>query len=83
MQRLRIAPFYIFLGAGALQTMGLALMSTLRLSHQHIANAIYGYQIIVGAGFGISLATVIMTIPMVVEKRDMGKWQLSHSLPYS
>jgi hypothetical protein len=74
-QRLKIAIFYVLLGAGILQTIGLSLMSTLTSLDQNIPPATYGYQIILGVGFGITVATVVMMIPLVVEKRDMGTLQ--------
>lgn len=72
MQRLRTPPFYIFLVAGALQIIGLALMSTLSATEETVAPATYGYEVILGFGFGVSLSTAVMAIPLVVDKRDMG-----------
>jgi len=74
-ERLKIPPFYIFLCAAVLQTVGLSLMSTVSVSEQSIPPATYGYQVIMGLGFGMGLGTAVMMIPLVVEKRDMG---LSH-----
>jgi hypothetical protein len=78
-QRLRIALFYVLLAAGILQTIGLSLLSTLSNSDQNFPPSVYGYQIILGVGFGISFATVVMMIPLVVEKRDMGTSQSKKS----
>ena len=72
-QRLRTPPVYAFLAAGALQILGLALMSSLSTTDQTIASATYGYEIILGFGFGISLSVAVMVIPIVVQKRDIGK----------
>lgn len=63
---------YIFIGAGLLQTLGLALMSSVAGAEHGIPSALYGYQVITGIGFGISMATVVMAIPMLVDKRDLG-----------
>ena len=71
-QNLKIAACYVFAGAGLAQTLGLALTSSLSGSQHDIPRAIYGYQVIMGVGFGISLAGTMMTIPSVVQKRDNG-----------
>jgi hypothetical protein len=71
-QRFNIPPFHILLASSCLTTVGLILLSTLSV-HQHIESATYGYQVILGLGIGASLGSSLLMIPMVVDKRDMGK----------
>ena len=81
MQKLKIAPFYILLGAATLQTIGLSLMSTLTSLGHTIPAAMYGYQVIIGLGFGTGLGTTTMMIPMVVDNKDMGSYNNRSSIP--
>ncbi|EPE26248.1 MFS general substrate transporter [Glarea lozoyensis ATCC 20868] len=69
-QRCRVPPFYVLLGAAPLQMIGLVLMGY--LGHDYAINpATYGYQAIAGIGFGGTIATVIMTIPLAAGKQDV------------
>lgn len=72
-QIFNVAPFYILLGSSCLTTIGLVLLSTLSV-YEHIEPASYGYQVILGLGIGASLGSSLLMIPMVVDKKDMGKF---------
>ena len=73
MQKLKSPPLYILLFASALQAIGIGLMSTLSTSGKAVQNVEYGYEVVMGLSFGLSLSTLIMMTPLVFEKRDMGK----------
>lgn len=69
--KLEIAPFYLILGGAALQLVGVGLTSSLPSSQDGIPHAQYGYEVIMGFGFGFGLATLLTMVPMVVKKQDM------------
>ena len=71
--KLGIAPFYFILAGASLQLVGVGLTSSLPTSQDGIAHAQYGYEVIMGFGFGLGLATLLIMVPLVVEKRDMRK----------
>ncbi|KAI4159145.1 MAG: hypothetical protein LQ342_006849 [Letrouitia transgressa] len=69
--KLRIAPFYLVIGGAALQLIGVGLTSSLPSSQNGIPHAQYGYEVIMGFGFGFGLATLLTMVPLVVKKEDM------------
>ena len=68
-----IAPFYLILAGAALQFVGVGLTSSLPASQDGTVHAQYGYEVIMGFGFGFGLATLLIMVPLVLEKRDMRK----------
>ena len=69
--KLRVPPLYILFLGGSLQTIGVGLFSSLD-SSTSISSAQYGYQAIMGLGFGFNLSTILMMVPLVVTERDQG-----------
>lgn len=69
--KLKIPPLYILILGGSLQTIGVGLFSSLPSSDLQIPPAQYGYQVIMGLGFGFNLSTILMMVPMVVDEKDM------------
>lgn len=69
--KLRVPPLYILFLGGCLQTIGIGLFSSLD-SSTPILPAQYGYQVILGLGFGFNLSTILMMVPLVVTERDQG-----------
>lgn len=73
MQKLNTPPLYILLAGGVFQVIGMALMVSLdEVPSAPFPAAEYGYEVLMGVGFGLSLGTVVMMSPLVFEKRDMG-----------
>ena len=70
--KFKIPPIYVFLIAAVLQTVGLALMGTLPISSAGVPSAQYGYQVILGLGIGLGLATLIVAAPTAIEEKDTG-----------
>ncbi|OTB06093.1 hypothetical protein M426DRAFT_259520 [Hypoxylon sp. CI-4A] len=68
--KLRVPPFYLLLIGGFLQTLGVGLYSSLDSFDLRIPPAQYGYQAIMGLGFGFNLSTILMMVPMVVDSKD-------------
>ncbi|KAL8901174.1 MAG: hypothetical protein Q9207_005333 [Kuettlingeria erythrocarpa] len=67
--KIKFPPFYLFLVAAALQTVGLALMGTLSIA-SGVPSAQYGYQVILGLGIGLTLSSLIIAAPTVIENKD-------------
>ena len=74
--KLKIPPLYILILGGSLQTIGVGLFSSLPSSDLQISPAQYGYQVIMGLGFGFNLSTILMMVPMVVDEKDMRRSSL-------
>ncbi|KAF5593558.1 major facilitator superfamily transporter [Fusarium subglutinans] len=68
--KLRVPPLYTLLLGGSLQTIGVGLYSSLK-SSTSIASAQYGYEAIMGLGFGFNLSTILMMVPLVVTEKDL------------
>lgn len=69
--KLKIPPLYILVLGASLQMIGVGLFSSLG-SSTSISPAQYGYQTLMGLGFGFSLSTILMMVPLVVTERDQG-----------
>ncbi|CVL02468.1 related to multidrug transporter [Fusarium mangiferae] len=68
--KLRVPPLYTLFLGGSLQTIGVGLYSSLK-SSTSIASAQYGYEAIMGLGFGFNLSTILMMVPLVVTEKDL------------
>jgi hypothetical protein len=67
----RIPPLYILFLGGSLQMIGVGLFSSLEPSTT-IPPAQYGYQALMGLGFGFNLSTILMMVPLLVDEKDLG-----------
>ncbi len=75
--RMKVAPLYILVGGGALQIVGIALMGFLSSSKGSVTPVQYCSEFITGFGFGFNSSTLIILLPLVIEKQDIGL----HPLP--
>ncbi|KAL6233128.1 hypothetical protein BDW75DRAFT_252196 [Aspergillus navahoensis] len=66
----RVPPFIVFAIAAALQTVGLGLLYSVPVDSP-LSAGLYGYQTLIGAGAGMSLATAILTVPSLVGDKGM------------
>ena len=71
-QKLKVPPIYVFLVAAILQTIGVALMGTLKVSDPDVPSAQYAYQVILGLGIGLTLSSLIIGAPTVIKDKDTG-----------
>ncbi len=69
--KFKIPPLYLLIVGGSFQTIGVGLFSSLSSSDLQISPAQYGYQVIMGLGFGLNLSTILMMVPMVVDEKDI------------
>lgn len=71
LSKLRLPPLYVLVAGCSLQTVGVGLFSSLNSSNLEVPSYQYGYQVIMGCGFGLNLSTVLMMVPLVVKQQDM------------
>lgn len=69
---MKVAPLYVLLGGGALQVVGIALMGFLPSSEGSVTPVQYCSEFITGFGFGFNSSTLIILLPLVIEKQDTG-----------
>lgn len=69
-EKKRVPPMYTLFAAASLQILGLALMTTLSTTSHAFPPAQYGYEILMGFGFGLSISTLIMSIHLVATQHD-------------
>jgi hypothetical protein len=84
LSKIRLPPLYVLIAGCSLQALGVGLFSSLDSSSLDVPSFQYGYQVIMGCGFGLNLSTVLMMVPLVVKQRDMGKPQrhsYTHPIP--
>ena len=68
--KVKFPAIYLFLAAAILQTIGLALMGTLSTTDPTVPSSQYGYQVILGLGIGLTLSSLIIAAPTVIEPED-------------
>lgn len=68
----RVAVVHILILGSLLQTVGLALLTTLPATTEWPDRA-YGFLVIAGVGLGISFGIGILATPFVVAPRNIGK----------
>lgn len=68
----RIPFIYSLLGGCAIHTVGVGLLSTVATSKGfHVTDIVY--EVIAGAGIGLTMGILILSIPYIVEDRDIGR----------
>lgn len=72
--RFKTPPFYLLIVAAILQTVGLILMGKLSESSTIVSASQYGYQVLLGLGIGLTLSTILIAAPIVIEDKDTGKF---------
>lgn len=70
--KLKVAPLYVLLGGGALRVVGIALMGFLSSPEGSVTPVQCCSQFITGFGFGFNSSTLIILLPLVIEKQDTG-----------
>lgn len=83
--RKRNMPCYVLAASLGLQMIGLGLMSTLPATAGPVPSAQFGYQAILGFGFGLALGSVAILARLEVKKRDISKCNIDdmHSISLS
>ncbi|KAF2730605.1 major facilitator superfamily transporter [Polyplosphaeria fusca] len=71
MQKKQIPPLYLLIAGQILAILGCGLASSIPETARSYPVSQYAYQAIMGAGFGLGLATAIMAAPLAYSKRNM------------
>ncbi|QSS58121.1 drug resistance transporter EmrB/QacA subfamily [Histoplasma capsulatum] len=69
---LKIPPFYLILLGSILQFIGVGLTCTLPNHSFDVSPQQYGYEALMGLGFGLSLTTVLTLAPLVIKEPYLG-----------
>ncbi|OOO09604.1 major facilitator superfamily MFS_1 [Aspergillus oryzae] len=72
----RIPFVYLILFGSLLQTVGMALFSIIPQTNS-FPSAGYGYEVIAGAGIGVTIGICVLAVPYVVETRDLATGALN------
>lgn len=67
----KVPPFYLMLIGGLLQLVGVDLKSSLPTDMHKIAPQQYGYEAVMGLGFGLGLSIVLTLAPLVVSEAHL------------
>lgn len=79
---LDIPPVYIILAGSMIQTVGVGLACSLPTDPVGGFPARqYGFEAIMGVGFGLTASTILTLVPLVTEEKDARKYNLT--MPYS
>lgn len=70
---LNVPPSYLILVGSVIQVIGVGLATTIPLTGDGISAQQYGYEAIMGVGFGLTLSTVLTLGQLLVSKEDAGK----------
>ena len=70
---LKVPPVYLIITGAALQLLGVGLASSIPEAGLETPTAMYGYEVLMGFGFGFGLTTLLILAPLIVEKPDLGK----------
>jgi hypothetical protein len=68
-----IPPIYLILSGATIQAIGVGLSLRLPAIGGPIAHEQYGYEVIMGVGFGLLLSTVLTLTQLVVKEDEAGK----------
>lgn len=68
---LKVPPVYIIIVGSCMQFLGVGLMCSLSPTDLHLQKQQYGFEIIMGIGFGLVLTSLLGLIPIAVNKKDM------------
>lgn len=72
-------PLYVSFIGQALQIVGLVMLARGPADNPNWP-ALYGFEVLVGFGFGFCIGTATLLTPFIVESRDLG--QLPGGIPY-
>lgn len=70
--KMKAGPLYVLFGGGALQVVGIAMMGFLSSSQGSVTPVQYCSEFITGFGFGFNSSTLIILLPLIIEKQDTG-----------
>jgi hypothetical protein len=72
-----VPPAYLIVLGTMIQVVGVGLTISVPFQPSGIPAQQYGYEAIMGVGFGLTLSTILTLADLVVSKKDVGKWLVS------
>ena len=69
---LNLKHMYILMAGAILQLIGVGLSSALPITTDKIAVRQYGYEALMGVGFGLQMSTLMIFAPLIVKEADLG-----------
>ena len=72
--KVKIPPLVVIIAGAALQIVGVALLYASPIN-THTPASSYGYEVVAGFGAGLTLTTLLLLAPLMVERTDIGKRQ--------
>ncbi|KAL2875725.1 hypothetical protein SGCOL_009036 [Colletotrichum sp. CLE4] len=69
-----VPPFYLLLFGACMQILGVGLASSVTPDK---LRDLLGFEVIMGFGFGMTLVTVLIYVPFLVDRRDLGQHHLA------
>lgn len=69
----KLPPVYLIIAGAALQVVGVALTCTLPTDAFHIPPQLYGFEVLMGIGFGLGLSTLLTLARLVVVETNLRK----------
>ena len=70
---MKIPPFYLILASALFQIVGVGLTCTLPTNTTSVSASQYGFEVLMGIGFGMGLTTLLTFARVVVSEKDTGK----------
>jgi hypothetical protein len=80
---LKIPPVYLVLAASVLQLIGVGLSCSYPTDQIEVPPSQYGFEVIIGIGFGLGLTTILTFARALVEEKHMGKPPLNRRISHS
>lgn len=68
----KVPPYYLITLGSVLQVIGVGLTCMLPTNSFEVSPQQYGYEAIMGLGFGLSLTTILTLAPLVIKDPDLG-----------
>lgn len=70
---------YLLMVGAILQFIGVGLCSALPTTTDKIAARQYGYEAVMGTGFGLQMSTLMILAPLIVEEADLGLFEITQT----
>lgn len=72
MSKLKVHHIYLLMMGAILQFIGVGLSSALPTTTDKMAARQYGYEAVMGVGFGLQMSTLMIPAPLIVKEADLG-----------
>ena len=76
---LKIPPVWLILIGAGFQVLGVGLMCEIEVDERSLQGRQYGYEVLMGVGFGLGLSTLLVLARLVVDKKNLRKYLIQFS----